>query len=216
MEMQKHVIKQYTNRLPNLKTAEEISEKVQVGPDRLISLAKAGYCPHYRIDDQEPMFQLKETKSWICKNLLSYCEGKELPINFKVFVKKDINIIDRPPDAIRLNKDLIQVDIHYYPPGVYFLCNGDEVVYVGQSINIFGRLVEHRQNKNFDRIYILPIPEHELNAVEGALIRILKPKYNRSNKRTNGVVAPPNYGKIDDRNVLIKHGISVRKFNLVK
>ena len=39
---------------------------------------------------------------------------------------------------------------------VYFLCSGDEVVYVGQSANLTGRLEGHR-DKSFDQTYYIAV-----------------------------------------------------------
>jgi excinuclease UvrABC nuclease subunit len=66
--------------------------------------------------------------------------------------------------------------------GVYFLCDADEVVYVGQSVAVLSRIMTHvmERNKRFDpdRIFFLPVPQSELLRAEGEFIRLLKPKYN--------------------------------------
>jgi hypothetical protein len=62
--------------------------------------------------------------------------------------------------------------------GVYFLCLDGDVVYVGQSIAVGVRVGSHAGSKPCDRIFALPVPPSELDAVEGAFIRILKPRLN--------------------------------------
>jgi hypothetical protein len=71
--------------------------------------------------------------------------------------------------------------------GIYFLLDGDEIVYVGQSTNVLGRIPAHRARRNhkherhrmqWDRAAWLPLAEHDLDAYEGALIRRLTPRYN--------------------------------------
>jgi hypothetical protein len=64
----------------------------------------------------------------------------------------------------------------------YFLCDGDEVVYVGQSSCISARLGTHIMEgvKKFDhdRVFFLPCPIESLNLIEQHYIETLKPKYN--------------------------------------
>jgi hypothetical protein len=65
-------------------------------------------------------------------------------------------------------------------PCVYFLLWGREVVYVGQSKDLHGRLCTHRRdNKLFDDVLYLPVTEHRLDEVERDLIKRLLPKLNR-------------------------------------
>lgn len=62
--------------------------------------------------------------------------------------------------------------------GVYFLYDGDDIVYVGESDNLFRRIGQHiaEGTKRFDRFEIYPTRERK--RMEGFLIRALKPKYN--------------------------------------
>lgn len=71
--------------------------------------------------------------------------------------------------------------------GVYFLLDGDEIVYVGQSIDVPQRINAHRSRRDhaharwrikWDRALWIPVPEKELDAYEGALIRRLTPRHN--------------------------------------
>jgi hypothetical protein len=82
-------------------------------------------------------------------------------------------------------------------PGVYFLCLGDKVVYVGQSLNPPSRASAHLASRiGFDRVYVLPVPREALDLVEGALIRSLKPKLNGEGRRGRHVSGPdPAAGK---------------------
>jgi len=68
------------------------------------------------------------------------------------------------------------------PCYVYFLVDGDEVVYVGQSTNIMGRVASHEANpdKVFDRVFYIEVDRSSLGHVERKYIRELKPKYNIS------------------------------------
>ena len=66
--------------------------------------------------------------------------------------------------------------------GVYFLIRDGVVVYVGQSINVFQRLDEHRKKKQFDRFYVLPCPAERLREVEMHYIKTFAPELNFETK----------------------------------
>lgn len=80
-----------------------------------------------------------------------------------------------------------------FPTGIYFMVLHGEVAYIGQSANIPARIGQHIYNnrrylKNgfpehvrpFDRVIWLELPDGELNAYGGALIRHFEPAYNRT------------------------------------
>lgn len=69
-------------------------------------------------------------------------------------------------------------------PSVYFLYRGDDLVYIGQSHDVFSRISIHLkdENKIFDKFAILPIANHELQDVEYSNIRHYKPEYNQQGK----------------------------------
>ena len=86
---------------------------------------------------------------------------------------------------------------------VYFLLNQEyELVYIGQTKNLKQRLYQHRQNKNFDIVYIKQIPNEvnryitELETL--CLSYITKPtKYN---KQYHKPLYLPNKGNPLDKN----------------
>lgn len=66
--------------------------------------------------------------------------------------------------------------------GVYLLIHNHEIVYVGQTMGLRGRLSQHRRDKTFDRYKFFEFkPENweNINAFEERLIRRFKPKYNK-------------------------------------
>jgi hypothetical protein len=65
-------------------------------------------------------------------------------------------------------------------PGVYFLLQGEEVIYVGQSADIPSRVLSHRRTKDFDRYATMPIPRDWLSEVEAEYILHYQPELNRS------------------------------------
>jgi hypothetical protein len=64
--------------------------------------------------------------------------------------------------------------------GVYFLCDRHRVLYVGQSINVFGRIQAHAIEARvpFDRVFFVQMPEGELNEREKKFIHRFHPKFN--------------------------------------
>ena len=64
--------------------------------------------------------------------------------------------------------------------GVYFLFDDKQLVYIGESDNIYRRIGQHiyEGTKKFDSFEIFPCNDRK--KLEGFLIRTLKPKYNVS------------------------------------
>jgi hypothetical protein len=67
-----------------------------------------------------------------------------------------------------------------FTEGVYFLFDGDELVYIGTTDNLYRRIGEHiaEGKKVFNRFEFYPTEDRI--RLEGFLIRTLKPKYNVS------------------------------------
>lgn len=61
--------------------------------------------------------------------------------------------------------------------GVYFLLDGDDVVYVGQSRNVYSRISSHSA-KNFNRYAFVPCAVEALDKLESLYIHLLRPKLN--------------------------------------
>lgn len=62
--------------------------------------------------------------------------------------------------------------------GVYFLINDDQVVYVGQSLNVYSRIAQHKNNKQFERFAFIPCPPTVLDRLESIYIHCLRPTLN--------------------------------------
>lgn len=61
---------------------------------------------------------------------------------------------------------------------IYFLCQGDVVVYVGQTHSGLYRPYSHHKGKEFDNVKIIPCKLNELDALEKHFIEKYKPHYN--------------------------------------
>ena len=62
---------------------------------------------------------------------------------------------------------------------VYILYNEDVIVYVGQTINIYNRLISHKRDKVFDRVRYLHCREDRKLYWEKVLIDRYQPIYNK-------------------------------------
>ncbi len=63
--------------------------------------------------------------------------------------------------------------------GVYFLIAAGEIVYVGQSVNVFARLASHQRGKDFDRFGYITCDLADLDTVEARFIKAFRPALNR-------------------------------------
>lgn len=202
MEKTRHTVVHETNDYPTgLKSADEMTEIMQgdISKERLLELADSGYLPHFRIDNGSPKFKPVEVKRWVANNLLGRCDGKSLHDAIRIVVQPD-RLSDTPPESISNISTLRQMPKHGYQPGVYFLCKGDEVVYVGQSTSPSGRIAQHTNDKlkDFDRVYLLPTPLSELNDMEAAFIHHLKPVLNGVHKGKDSRPVSPAMSKPKD------------------
>lgn len=73
--------------------------------------------------------------------------------------------------------------------GIYFLYKGEDVVYVGQSLNPTVRVFAHRLWKDFDRVFVLECAVVALDWLESFYIHKLRPPGNHS--RANGEMRAP-------------------------
>ncbi len=65
--------------------------------------------------------------------------------------------------------------------GIYFLIKSNEVVYVGQSIDVYGRLSKHRADgKDFDSFAFIQCEKKMLNDLESLYISAFVPFMNSS------------------------------------
>lgn len=172
--------------ITSLLDADEMSHKLKgvVSSDRLLELAAAGMIPHYDVDGSV-MFGPTETREWINHNLVVRRAGTHLGDSIVTIV--DVMAPSKKRDCIPIELSaiagmLIPLGVQSCEsvalPGVYFLCHKSKVVYVGQSVNVFGRVGAHIGAKTFDAVWFVRVPPSDLDFVEGELIRALKPKYN--------------------------------------
>ena len=66
------------------------------------------------------------------------------------------------------------------------------MTYVGQSVTPHTRVGTHKSDraKDFDRVYILPVPKYELDGVESAFIECLDPPQQGRHHATGKCIKP--------------------------
>ena len=63
---------------------------------------------------------------------------------------------------------------------IYFLCNEEEIVYIGQTKHIHERIRKHRTDKKFDVVrYFYPPQDQDIRQLEVDLINWHTPRYNK-------------------------------------
>ena len=72
--------------------------------------------------------------------------------------------------------------------GVYFLIQDLEIVYIGQSVEIFNRINQHT-GKKFNRVAYVACEKQNLNVLESLYIHLFRPKLN--GVQTNGQFCAP-------------------------
>lgn len=163
--------------MPKFITAEFAAVNTGIPAERLLELCAAGFAPHYSVDGGPPMFRQAEINAWTKANLVEAKGGMPMPREANVHPKPASACLTAPV-CLRGLEGLLTCVLPDRISGVYFLCRGAEVVYVGQSTDVLGRVAQHRTYKDHDRAYYWPVPPGELDRVEGAFIRLLKPCLN--------------------------------------
>jgi hypothetical protein len=173
-------VEAYTNEWPvGLKTLEEAARDLGISADRLGGLADGGYAPHYRIDGGAPYFKIAELKRWAAVNLVERVNRRDLPAPIRIIAPAEV-VTDfrRVPASLREIVGLCDITDECLRTGIYFLCRDGALLYVGQSVNAAGRIAEHYRRYEFETVYFLPWPADDLNRMEAALIRALRPPMN--------------------------------------
>jgi len=95
-----------------------------------------------------------------------------------------------------INTSLIKLKGIYI---VYMLCETRNIIYIGKSKNIYKRLKEHKYQKNFKYVVLIPCVNSEYAFyIEKLLISNLDNKFNINSKSHNGNVYPKNGNNIEE------------------
>lgn len=195
---------QADEKLPSgLLSAEELAERLAkshrcpLPTERIVELANSGHLPCWWWQDGDkrygPYFQISKVKEWLIANL-SIREQKGIPFPSKFVVQISSPLRQEAVPSSDLPSAIQWMTACLYPvnhalSGVYFLISGNDIVYVGQSVNVASRVGSHfsESSKIFDRAVYLPVPPSDLDSVEMAFIKALWPKYNNENHKRRPV-----------------------------
>src|SRR5690606_17026832 len=68
-----------------------------------------------------------------------------------------------------------------FPPCVYFLIRGGEIIYIGQTTNLIKRIKNHSENsekRGFEDVYYVPMERDSLSVFESLYIAKFRPLLN--------------------------------------
>lgn len=178
-------VKALTADLPrNLLVLKEAAAEIGITAERLRGLADGGYAPHYRIDVGPPLFRIGELRRWAAGNLLERIKGRNVPEPVRIIADaKRVSDYRKVPTALREVVGLCDITSDIVRTGIYFLCREACVLYIGQSTNAASRISAHSNRWEFDSVLFLPWPADDLDRIEAALIRALRPIFNGKNHR---------------------------------
>ena len=166
----------------NMKTLDEILESTPIKnitqfikKKEIYKYDKLGYIPCYHVGKNKG-YKIQEVSNWIKEHLITAYNGSKILTKFNVTLNTAKKPTVLPEELTNHDGDLYEYSV--VPPCVYFLIDSGQIVYVGQSVNLGGRLVQHKINKEYNRVLYMPIELERLDEIERFFIETLDPKYN--------------------------------------
>jgi len=172
-----------------LRTLANCKGKIKevLSEEEILKLAKDGIIPHYIITnpltkEESIWFNSAELTEWFENNCVRYQEAYfTQQYSFLSFDRSMIQPRSTPDELSRI-KDLYHLPMEYIntPPGVYFLCRGSKIVYIGKARNVANRITTHvaEGRKKFDNAYFITCNINQLDELEMSLIKFYQPEYN--------------------------------------
>lgn len=160
-------------------TAEKCVVDIEfVTAANLEGLARSGHVPHWSAPDGSLWFDDEQTWTWLHRHYVVRCDGAPFPR--VMVVDAGVPATENLPPSLRnLAGYLRRAPI---ASGVYFLLYEGEVVYIGQTRNIATRVHQHFTDRyrkfSVDDAVWLPVPTGDLERIESAFIRMLRPPHN--------------------------------------
>jgi hypothetical protein len=203
-------------KIDRMKRIEDCKGKFKeiLGNDEIINLAKKEKIPHYILThpitkEKEFLFVPSEINGWLEDNHIRRNECNNPSYNFIYFDKEKHKANKNIPIELNNIKELYSLPRDYIitPSGIYFLCKGGKIKYIGQAKCITDRVLNHirEAKKDFEEIFYIQAPINKLTELEGALIKHFRPKYNKTHfslksyKEENIINKLYNYGKKQER-----------------
>jgi hypothetical protein len=177
--------------LKSLRTVDQLRGKIKelFTNEEILEMAEHLTIPFYTLTNpltkkETILFNQDELVTHFWKCIRGFEPKLEQKLEFLYFNYEDrrVSTSDVVPPELTKIKNLYKLPIEGLatPPGVYFLCKDQEIVYIGQGINVSLRVINHLNEavKEFDSAYFIPCYKEHLTNFESALIRKYKPKYN--------------------------------------
>ena len=169
-------------------TIQEASKKLNIPEEEVYFLIRNGYIDGFKMGREIRVFpdslinlDIDKVYKEVAKKLMSASFKMN---NAKVHDEK-IESVCESLDPIMPIKDIIENSFERdfsQSKGVYFLIQDDEIVYVGESKNVYARLLFHYNDdsKKFNKIYFIHIDSStkKRRAIESYYIMKINPKYN--------------------------------------
>lgn len=158
--------------------------------EQIIQLCIDGSCPHYIIlnpitKEESIWFIPSELNAWFDSNYILRRDG--LVTTTYTFLHFNNSLCDnngQVPDELTRINNLYKLPIENLttPAGIYFLCKGKKIQYIGQAVNVGRRIIDHINDgiKEFDNVYFITCHTKQLSEVEKAFIRYFQPPYNKT------------------------------------
>jgi hypothetical protein len=173
--------------LEKLRLYKDLKGKVKevFSEEQMNELANAQIVPHYILkhpitNEISFYYAPAELNEWFYSN----CFQRNFP-KFEPEIKF-LNIAlahelpNIPPQLTAIeNLFCIPQENLYFGSGVYFLCKGKQIVYIGQSVNVGSRVPNHCGEKDFDSVFFIPVVKSKLDQYEAALIDFFNPPINK-------------------------------------
>jgi len=79
-------------------------------------------------------------------------------------------------EITEVNIQLMQVSGRYF---IYLLCNKDEIIYAGRTMNLYARLISHKMYKKFTDVIIIEYSSDNILFMEKQIVKLIKPTLNK-------------------------------------
>lgn len=123
---------------------------------------------------REREYQLELQKDTLYQEV---CELEEKISNLRSDFEIFKAIAALSPKTLLRKEEIIQQAQPYEFSGIYFLIQDNEIVYVGQSVNVLRRIGTHA-DKKFDAFAFVPCDKKALDKLETLYIHLLRPPLN--------------------------------------
>lgn len=153
---------------------------IRLTQKQILDLVSAQKLPAFFFGDNtsSPFFLWKDVQEWIADNMLWRAEGGPMAVTSIRIGHGSVRAERGIPLELSVLTQLCEISTGPVPV-VYFLCHNGSVVYVGQTVSLSHRIKEHAGDKEFDRVFYILVPRHDLDKIERFWITELKPKYNQ-------------------------------------